>query len=148
MIKINKRILFFVLFLLNPSLQAQEIIAGQVSVIDGDTLKIGTVKIRLLGIDAPDKGKTAQSVFYEQSKQALATFIGQQQITCRPTGDKSYDRIVASCFLGKKDIAEYMVEIGFAVDWPKFSKGIYADEMQFAVRNKVGMWGILSKSWR
>lgn len=140
--------IFWIVLFFNFTAFGQEIIAGQASVIDGDTIKIDGVKIRLLGIDAPDKSKDPQSAFYLPAKNALSDFIGQQQITCRPTGDKSYDRIVASCFLGKKDIAEYMVKIGFAVDWPKFSKGIYADEMQFAVQNKIGMWGILSKSWR
>ena len=145
---LNYLVTFFYLILVQPVAIGQEIISGQASIIDGDTLKIDTVKIRLLGIDAPDKGKDPQSAFYTEAKNALTMYIGQQKISCQTTGDKSYDRLVAKCFLGKTDLAAFMVENGWAVDWPKFSKGDYADEMQKAQQQKLGIWGKLNKSWR
>ena len=46
-------ILFF--FMINSSALTQEIIKGNAKVIDGDTIHIGKNKIRLHGIDAPEK---------------------------------------------------------------------------------------------
>ncbi len=141
--------LIFLLGLVWPSIfLGQEIITGQVSVIDGDTIRIDNIKIRFLGIDAPDRGKDPQSAFYLDAKNALSVFVGHNSVSCQPTGDKSYDRIVAKCFLGKIDLSAFMVENGWAVDWPKFSKGDYADEMLLAKQKKLGVWTILSKSWR
>ena len=141
--------LIFIFFISWPSLSiGQPPIIGQATVIDGDTIRIDNIKIRLLGIDAPDKGKDPQSVFYVPAQEVLANFIGQKKITCRPTGDKSYDRIVAICFLGKIDLSAHMVEQGYAVDWYNYSKGAYADEMMIAKQKKLGIWKVIKKSWR
>ncbi|HMS44222.1 MAG TPA: thermonuclease family protein [Alphaproteobacteria bacterium] len=145
---LNYLVTFFCLILAQPIAIGQEVISGQASIIDGDTIRIDNIKIRLLGIDAPDKGKDPQSVFYTDSKNALSVFIGQHKISCQPTGDKSYDRIVAKCFMGKTDLAAYMVLNGWAVDWPKFSKGDYADEMLKAQQQKLGVWQKINYSWR
>lgn len=146
---ITTKSLIFLLVLGWPSiLLGQEIISGFASVIDGDTIRLNNTKIRLLGIDAPDKGKTPQAAFYLDAKNVLADFVGQHEISCRPTGDKSYDRIVAICFLGKIDLSAYMVEKGYAVDWYNYSKGAYADEMKIAQQKKLGIWQTIKKSWR
>lgn len=48
-----------------------------IEVIDGDTFKVENGhKVRLLGIDAPEKGEC----YYEQAKQALKKLIGYQYI--------------------------------------------------------------------
>jgi endonuclease YncB( thermonuclease family) len=46
-------IIAFVAFLVCPLAQAEEI-SGVPRVIDGDTLAIGSIKVRLEGIDAPE----------------------------------------------------------------------------------------------
>ena len=50
-------ILFIILFISCIHLKSQEIenIIGIAKVIDGDTIKIDSKKIRLFGIDAPEK---------------------------------------------------------------------------------------------
>ena len=52
--------LFSILILLslpNLSFSAEKIIIGKAQVIDGDTIKINGKKIRLFGIDAPEKNQ-------------------------------------------------------------------------------------------
>ena len=59
--------LFSILILLslpNLSVSAEKIIMGKAQVIDGDTIKINGKKIRLFGIDAPEKNQIFVNAFY------------------------------------------------------------------------------------
>ena len=51
------KILVFLLFIFNSPALTQEMIKGNAKVIDGDTIHIGKNKIRLHGIDAPEKNQ-------------------------------------------------------------------------------------------
>jgi micrococcal nuclease len=99
-----------------------KIIRGKCWVIDGDTIIIQDVRIRLAGIDAPELNHP----YGKQSKWALAQLCKGQTITAHIKPELSYDRVVAQCFLPDgRDLAAELVKIGLAVDWPKFSGGKY-----------------------
>jgi micrococcal nuclease len=101
------------------------------SVVDGDTLYVGRLKYRLCGIDAPERDEAG----YREATNYLRKLVKGKTIKCTPVGQgtpcdgrsktRSYDRIVAQCFVGGKDLAAEMVKAGHAVDWPKFSGGYY-----------------------
>jgi endonuclease YncB( thermonuclease family) len=42
--------------------QASATVSGTADIIDGDTLDVGTARVRLFGIDAPEPRKNAQTV--------------------------------------------------------------------------------------
>ena len=50
--------IFFLIFLFNNNLIYAKTIIGIATVIDGDTIHINNNKIRLHGIDAPEKNQT------------------------------------------------------------------------------------------
>lgn len=98
-------------------------ICGRCYVIDGDTIQIGKVRLRLAGIDAPE----LQHPWGKTAKWELIQLCKGQTITARVEPDMSYDRCVATCYLPDgRDLSAEMVRRGLALDWPRFSGGKYA----------------------
>lgn len=94
---------------------------GTAIVTDGDTLRIRGQAIRLWGIDAPELSEP----YGATSREALSSIVGQREVQCWPSGAKSYNRIVATCFVGDVDIGAEMVRRGLALDCAHYSKGYY-----------------------
>ncbi|MEN8935225.1 MAG: thermonuclease family protein [Planktotalea arctica] len=103
-------------------LQSKPEISGAAYVVDGDTIVIQKTQIRLFGIDAPE----LDHPFGQKAKWAMVAFCKGQKIRAVITEKDAYDRTVAKCFLPDgRDLSAEMVKIGMAIDWPKFSGGIY-----------------------
>ena len=107
-------------------------------IADGDTFWVCDAsachKIRLCGIDAPEKGEPG----YHESAEALRKLVEGKTVRCVQVGDgtpcdgrsepTNHDRIIAQCFADEADIAVPLVEQGFACDWVRFSGGTYSNE--------------------
>jgi len=90
--------------------------------MDGDTLVIGKVSIRLSGIDAPELDQP----YGNKAKRAMINLCRGHTITAIFDGSSTYDRPVATCYLPDgRDLSEEMVKLGMALDWRKFSGGKY-----------------------
>lgn len=94
-------------------------ITGYAVVIDGDTLKIGTLHIRLYGIDAPEKQQACQESGREvpcgkRAAEMLAEILEGQTVTCtRQPGRDRYRRMIARCTTAAgDDIGAAMVRAG------------------------------------
>jgi len=97
-------------------------ITGKCHVIDGDTIRIGKVNLRLAGIDAPELNHP----WGNKAKWELIGICKGKSITAKLNPEISYDRPVATCFLPDgTDLSAEMVRRGLALDWPKFSGGKY-----------------------
>lgn len=126
--------------------KAAEII-GRASVIDGDTIDVQGVRIRFDGIDAPESyqrcaDKAGRSYRCgKASADALDAFLAESRpIICRKTG-RDRKRIVALCNRADgADVNRWLVANGYAIDWPKYSRGRYAAEQSRAQKAKAGMW--------
>lgn len=120
-------------------------LAGVASVIDGDTLEIHGERVRLFGVDAFESGQWCGEGQWhapcgQRAAQALADFIGRSTVVCKPQGARSYDRIVARCYLnGRDDLASYMVQQGHALAWTLYSMD-YLGDMQEAKSRRRGAW--------
>lgn len=118
---------------------------GRVSVVDGDTLEIRGGRIRLWGIDAPESAQTCvvQGKPWrvgQHAALALSDHLGQRTVSCQERDRDRYGRLVATCSLKTDDIGSWLVRHGWALDWPKYSRGAYAKE-QAAARSKTrGIW--------
>jgi micrococcal nuclease len=112
----------------------QTTVSGKCHVIDGDTIAIGKQKIRLAGIDAPELNKP----YGKQAKWKMVEICKGQNITAYLTGETSYDRVVAKCFLDDgRDIAEEIVKAGLALDIPHFPNADYKRYEPPGVRRKL-----------
>ncbi len=118
-------------------------IAGTASVIDGDTIDIHGERIRLDGYDTPESGAMCGQVnVYQKAALALSDFIGSRTVTCDISGKDRYGRKIGQCRAGTDRLAEHMVERGWGRDWPRYSKGAYADKEEKARDARAGIWGL------
>jgi len=107
----------------SPVVEPPATLEGKCYVIDGDTIQIGQVRLRLAGIDAPE----LDHPWGLKAKSELIRLCRGQTIRAEFAPHLSYDRTVATCFLADgRDLSAEMVRLGMALDWPKFSGGKYA----------------------
>lgn len=90
--------------------------------VDGDTLIIQQVQVRLFGVDAPE----INHPYGQKAKWALVSICKGQIVKAEVTETDDHGRAVAKCYLSDgREISAEMVKIGLAIDWPKFSGGVY-----------------------
>jgi endonuclease YncB( thermonuclease family) len=103
---------------------------------DGDTFAVCDATmctmVRICGIDTPERGEAGA----DAATAALVGLIEGRDLRCVQVGGgtpcdgrsaaTNGDRIVAQCFADGVDIAEPLVERGFACDWIRFSGGHYS----------------------
>jgi len=129
-----------------PDQQAwKQEIQGRAKVIDGDSLVIRGKPVRLHGIDAPegrqeclDADRRSWPCGREATK-ALKGHVDGQSVRCEPEEVDAYKRIVATCFLGKQDLSEWMTLRGWAVAYRRYSSHYVQDELR-ARMNQAGIW--------
>ena len=143
-------VFFIFLFLQNSQ---SEIISGSATVIDADTIKINDNKIRLFGIDAPEKKQLCEKNFLtisflsfkkkypcgEISTKKLKKLINKNIIKCHIKGKDRYQRKLAICFRNKLNINSWLVRNGYAVSYQKYSKKYLSEEIE-AKNDKKGIW--------
>nr|WP_211437083.1 thermonuclease family protein [Campylobacter curvus] len=116
-------------------------ISGQVvKISDGDTITILTqekqqVKVRLYGIDAPEK----KQPHGQKSKQFLANLIAGEVVEIDENGKDRYKRTIGTIYLNGADINAQMVANGYAWAYRKFSKKYTAQESK-AKSQRLGLW--------
>lgn len=97
-------------------------LSGAAFVVDGDSLVINKMQIRLFGIDAPELNHP----YGKNAKWALVSLCKGQMVRAEITAKDAFGRTVAKCYLQDgRDLSEEMVKLGLAIDWPKFSGGQY-----------------------
>ncbi len=97
---------------------------GSAYVVDGDTVVIKKTQIRLFGVDAPE----INHPYGRNAKWALVALCKGQTIRAEMTAQDDHGRTVARCYLSDgRDLSAEMVKLGLAIDWPKFSGGIYKE---------------------
>ena len=120
--------------------------ADQLTVTDGDTIRIGEERIRFNGIDAPELKQTClyQEIEFncgEFSKDLLIEKIANQEVSCIRESKDQYGRTLAECFVGKESLSSYLVREGYAFAYRKYSNKFIADE-EYAQSKGNGMWSM------
>lgn len=126
-------------------LQAQTIVGKVVKVTDGDTFTLLTeakelVKIRMYGIDAPEK-KGGQP-FSEAARKELSNLIGGQIVTVKIINTDQYGRkvgVVSTTSI--KDINLLMIQKGLVWHYSYFDNTPeYIEAEKMARKQKIGLW--------
>lgn len=149
------KLLFAALALVVATPVSAQPVAGQADVIDGDSMTVAGVSIRLHGIDAPEGRQTcrrdgADWACGQEAASRLSAFIGDRPVRCEPRDTDRYGRTVATCFAGTLDLAGAMAEAGWAIALPQFSDAYLADEAR-ARSNRWGIWSsefVTPAEWR
>ena len=120
--------------------------ASHVTVIDGDTIKLGDVKIRFSGIDAPEINQTCVAsegkvACGKISRDILITKVTNNKISCTDEGKDFYGRVLGECFVNGESLSRYLVREGFAFAYRKYSDKFISDE-EYAKSNRLGMWSM------
>lgn len=114
-------------------------------VVDGDTLVLGEVRIRLFGIDAPELSQTCSDMQGAPwgcgtwSKAVLERLV-HPGLSCTPKDIDRYGRTVAVCYDPKGvDVNAAMVAAGAAYAYVKYAKD-YIETEQDARAGGIGLW--------
>jgi len=132
---------------------AAEPLRGPARVLDGDTLELGHLRIRLHGVDAPELDQTcgdAQGADWpcgQVARDRLAALIEGVEIGCRARERDSYGRLVARCSVGGDDLGGRLIAEGLAWAYLRFSYD-YADGEAEARSAGLGIWqGRAEAAW-
>ena len=137
------RLIFLFLLILAPSVQAS--LTGRVvGVIDGDTVVVlttseRTVRVRLAGIDAPEKGQP----FGQRARQFLASRVAGRVVEVAGDSRDRYDRILGTLWADGSDINAELVCGGLA--WAYRVRDValnpaYLQCENVAREEKKGLW--------
>ena len=142
-------LLFVLLNLVVCGVSAETILDGRVvEVADGDTLTVLDAqkkqhKIRLLGIDAPEKAQP----FGQKSKESLSHLAFQKQVQVRSSKQDRYGRTVGQVFVGNMDVCLEQVKLGMAWHYKTYQREqspedrvLYDRAESQAREQRVGLW--------
>lgn len=137
-------LLSFILFFC-ISLFSAEMTGKVVGIYDGDTITIiddldqGKFKIRLYGIDAPEKKQD----FGQKAKQHLSSLIFNKVVKIKFTEIDRYGRIVGKIFLNDIEINIEMLKAGLAWHYSRYDQtSTYINAEKQARTEKRGIWSI------
>jgi len=136
--------IFFLLFLLSNNVLNSKTITGKPKIIDGDTVHINKYKIRLHGIDAPERNQKCifnkkEWLCGNQATNELKKLINNEIIKCITSDIDIYKRYVAICFVNETNLNQVMVKNGWALAYRYYSID-YIKEERYARENNLGIW--------
>jgi micrococcal nuclease len=125
-------------------LRGQTLSGTIVSIADGDTVRARldvsgqTVRIRLEGIDTPERGEP----FSTQARNATRVMMFDKKVQLKVTDVDRYDRVVARIVLDGKDSSLELVEAGLACHFTRFANDpVLARAQASAKAAGRGFWG-------
>lgn len=128
-------------------------LSGPGTVVDGDTIVVDGVRIRLEGIDAPEAGQTCNDErgrpwpCGDVATRTLGRVVSAGPLRCDNRGLDKYGRTLAVCRQGSVDINALMVRTGLAWAFVKYSRTYEREEAEARAR-RVGIWrGDSTPAW-
>lgn len=120
-------------------------ISGTATVLDGDTVDIGVIRIRLHGIDAPEDSQICEDKYGRDwpcgtaSTNFLADWIDGKKVECLALERDMYGRVIGTCYKDGIDLNAAMVREGLAWAFTRFSED-YVVEEATAREAQLGIW--------
>lgn len=128
-----------------PDRAGKRAASGPVRVVDGDTLDLDGARIRLHGIDAPERAQRCTAAAGRawpcgrEATLALTRMVAGRRPLCTERDRDGYGRSVAVCTVDGRDINRAMVAAGWAVAYTRYSRDYEGDEAA-ARRARLGVW--------
>ncbi|MCP4937357.1 MAG: thermonuclease family protein [bacterium] len=115
-------------------------VSGQARIVDGDSLFVDGLEIRLKNIDAPEGQQNCQRGGKnwrcgQEATRRLHQLIKRRKISCKGTHYDKHNRLLAFCSVGGFELNKWMITEGWAVAF-----GDYHNEERAAKRAKKGIW--------
>lgn len=112
-----------------------------IQVWDGDSMAVSTTngpqQIRIFGIDAPEKDQP----FGAQAKRYLERLLKNQEVSIEPLEQDSYQRTIANVTQQQRNVANLLVEQGFAWAYRRYNPPSELIEREDrAKRERRGLW--------
>ncbi len=113
-------------------------------VIDGDTLDVGTVRVRLHGIDAFERNQMCDRpsgawACGAAATRSLRSRAEGRRLVCRMLDTDRYGRKVSRCERDGVDVARALVADGLALAYRRYSQDYVAEEAAARARG-AGAW--------
>ncbi len=147
--KIHKSLSFvFLLFFFQYYAYAEILNGKVVGVSDGDTITVldshkSQHKIRLTGIDAPEKAQA----FGQASKKSLSDLVFSRDVEISWEKRDRYQRILGKVLLNEQDICLEQVKRGMAWHYKQYQRDQtqedrikYSRAEEEARKNRIGLW--------
>ena len=126
-------------------------VAAQSRIADGDTMTINGERIRLFGIDAPERDQPGG----HEATQELRRIVGRTTPRCEQVDVDRYGRTVALCAVAGVDLSLAMLRAGWAVAWCYYLRrqrpGLLPAFLRAEAEAKAarrGLWARPFKAWR
>lgn len=133
-----------IIFAFASQVSAADLI-GPATVVDGDTIRVGTTVVRLEGIDAPEASqqcRDAEGRLFACGQRAarfLNDLIEGEVVSCELTGRDRYGRALGICFVAGRDINSEMVRSGWALAFRRYSARYVGEEREVEASG-AGLW--------
>lgn len=120
-------------------------LTGLAQAIDGDTLLVGGIRVRLEGIDAPEVEQTcttARGTVWDcgaAAHKVLARLVASDLVSCEERGLDKYKRLLGVCHAGALEVNAELVRMGLAWAFVRYSQSYVALEAT-ARTAKAGIW--------
>ncbi len=128
-------------------------LTGMAEAIDGDTLLVGGIRVRLEGIDAPESKQLCKEERGREwgcgaeAHRALGRLVAGVIVRCEERGLDAYKRLLGVCRVGDVDINAALVRRGLAWAFVRYSRSYVAAEAE-ARAARVGIWsGTAQPPW-
>jgi endonuclease YncB( thermonuclease family) len=123
--------------------QSGKLLTGKVvGISDGDTFKLliegnKTVRVRLFGIDAPEKGQD----FGTQARQELSNLVFSKPVDVVQKTKDRYGRVVAIVFIAGANVNEQLLRNGMVWHYTEYDKNpVWARFQEEAKQSRRGLW--------
>lgn len=132
----------------------RETLKGKASALEGDLLLVEGTSVRLMGIDAPDRGELCKNRYgheldcFRIAKDVLDAMVKGEVVDCTIAERDRTGQRLGECRVRGVDLGAAMVSRGWAFAYASLSPAYQSGEA-YAQSHRYGLWaGIVEKPWQ